>query len=467
MAHAGALTVGPDYKRPTNAVPAAFRDVPEWKEAAPADTHAKGRWWDVFNDPALNELMDRATTNNQSLRAALARFDQARAAARVSRSEFFPTLDFNPNGDRLRFSPNQQPSFGNITATTLRTPLDLSYEIDLWGRVRRSLEGARAEAQASAADLHNALLSVQAEVAQNYFTLRAIDRQRAVTRQSIRLRREGREILRSRAEAGTTPELDVARAETEVGLAETELVRLDRSRNSVEVALAILTGTPAPLFGVAETNAPAPAVPAVPPALPSDLLERRPDIASAERQLAAANARIGVAKAAFFPVLRLTGSAGFVSAELDSLFNWDSRVWSIGPSLSLPIFASGRNRANLARSRAAFEESVAKYRQQVLVAFGEAQENLTALQLLAAEAEAVSRTRDAGRRTFEFAQARYDGGVSSYLEVIESQRTLLAAELDAARLHGQRQVATVQLIKALGGGWSNELLVPTRTAAKK
>ena len=461
-AQAGSLTVGTDYKKPTQASPAEFRDAPQWKEATPSDALAKGRWWELFADPALDALMERATTNNQSLRAALARFDQARAVARVSRSEFFPALDFNPNADRQRYSPNQQPSFGNLTATTLRTPLDLSYEVDLWGRIRRSLEGARADAQASAADLHNTLLSLQAEVAQNYLTLRATDRQLAVVRRSIALRREARDILQSRVEAGTAPELDLARADTEVAAAETELARHHRTRSSLETALAILTGTPAPVFAVPEFADAAALLPAIPPALPSELLERRPDIASAERQLAAANARIGVAKAAFFPVLRLTGSAGFISAELDSLFNWDSRVWSIGPSLSLPIFAGGRNRANLAKARATFDESVAKYRQQVLVAFGEVQEQLTGLKHLSAEADAIERTRDAARRTHEFARARYDGGIVSYIEVIESQRTLLNSELDAARLLGQRQASTVQLIKALGGGWNSESLISAR-----
>ena len=416
---------------------------------------AKGRWWEVFNDPTLNSYVESATTNNQTLRAALARFDQARAAARINRSEFFPTLDFNPNGERQRYSPNQQPSFGDLTATTLRTPLDLSYEVDLWGRVRRSLESARADAQASAADFHNALLSVQAEVARNFFNLRSMDRQRAVIRRSIKVRREGRDILQVRVNAGTAPELDLARADTEVALAETDLARLERQRSSFETALAILTATPAPQFTFAEVEEKLPTLPAIPPALPSALLERRPDIASAERQLAAANARIGVAKAAFFPVLHLTGSAGYISAELDSLFNWDSRVWSIGPKLSLPIFAGGRNKANLARSRGAFEEAAAKYRQQVLVAFGEVQESLTALKHFAVEAEAIARTEEAATRTYNYAKARYEGGIVSYLEVIESMRTLLDTQLDAARVLGQRQNTAVQLIKALGGGWQS------------
>jgi NodT family efflux transporter outer membrane factor (OMF) lipoprotein len=452
-AEAGSLTVGPDYIPPTNALPAAFRDAPEWKAATPADDQPKGFWWETFQDPDLDALIRQATTANQSLKAAVARFEQARAASRVTRSQWWPTVNLNPDVRRERFSQNQEPFFGISHATTIRAPLDLSYEIDLWGRVRRSFESARADAQASAADLQNTLLSIQAEVAQNYFNLRAVDRQRRIVKESIELRREARTLLQGRIDAGAGAELDLARADTEVASAEADLVRLDRQRNSLEAALAILTGVALPDFTLAE-DTDAAALPPVPGALPSELLERRPDVATAERRLAASNARIGMAKAAFFPVLRLTGSAGYASAELDSLFSWDSRIWSLGPSLSLPIFAGGRNRANLARSRSAFEEALALYRQQVLIAFAEVQETLTALKLLATESEAMGRMHAAAHRTFDLARARYDAGVVSYLEVIESQRTVLNVDLELARLVGQRQSSTVQLIKALGGGWS-------------
>ena len=388
------------------------------------------------------------------LHGAMARFNQARAAARVSGSDWLPGIDLDATGRRERYSQNQVPNFDLTHASKLSVPLDLSYEIDLWGRVRRSFEGARAGAQASAADFHHALLAVQADVARNYFSLRTLDRQRGVLLSSLGLRREARDVLQARVDAGTAPELDRARAETEVGAAEADLARLERNRSSLENALAILTGTLAPQFSVAALENPGSAVPRIPPGLPSALLERRPDVAMAERQLAAANARIGVAKAAFFPVLRLTGSAGFTSADVDSLFNWESRIWSLGPSLSLPIFAGGRNKATLAGARAAFAEAGATYRQRVLVAFAEVQETLTALRFLEEEAAAVARTRQAATRTYEYAKARHEGGVLSYFEVIESQRTLLVAELDSATVLGQRQTTTVQLIKALGGGWN-------------
>jgi multidrug efflux system outer membrane protein len=307
---------------------------------------------------------------------------------------------------------------------------------------------------------------LQAEVARFYFGVRSVDRQRVVVRESIDLRREARAVLKGRVDAGTAPELDLARADTEVAVAEAELVRLEQQRNILAAALAVLTGSLYPDFNLVERRETTPLLPAVPPALPSELLERRPDVAFAERQLAAANARIGMAKAAFFPVLRLTGSAGYASAELDSLFNWESRVWSLGPSLSLPIFAGGRNRANLARARSAFDEAVANYRQRVLVAFAEVQEQLTSTRLLAQEAEVLQRTHDAAHRTFEYARNRYEGGIVSYLEVIESQRTLQSVELDMARLLGQRQAALVQLIKALGGGWHESVVLAAKSETR-
>jgi NodT family efflux transporter outer membrane factor (OMF) lipoprotein len=454
---AASWKVGPDYERPKQETSVTFRDTSTaWKEATPADAQLKERWWELFGDSALNSLVERATTNNASLRAAVARYDQARAISGTARSELLPQMALNPNGERQRYSPNQQPSFGALTTTTFRVPLDLSYEVDLWGRVRRAFEAARADAQASVADYRNALLSIQAEVAQHYLNLRGLDRQLNIVRQSLQLRREGREILKARVQAGTAPELDLARAETEVATSEADLARLQRARASIENALAILTGTLAPEFQIEPTSAVLESIPTVPPALPSDLLERRPDVASAERALASANARIGVARAAYFPSLRITGSGGFVSAELDSLFNWDSRVWSLGPSLSIPLFSAGRNRAGVARAQGAYDEAIANYRQRVLVAFGEVQDSLTAMRWLSTEAEAVQRTIQAAQRTADLARARYEGGIASYLEVIESQRTWLATKLEAARLHSQRQVTTVLLVKALGGGWKPE-----------
>src|SRR5213592_1661810 len=350
--------VGPNYKRPTTETPAHYKAeaLGSWKQGQPGDHVPKGDWWNIFGDETLNELQSRATGANQELKAAVARVEQARATARVARSELLPTLNADSSYTRQRFSPNQVPSFGDLTANNYRTALDLSYEIDLWGRVRRGFESARADAQASLAAFHNVLLTLHADVAQNYFALRALDSEISTVTSTVRLRKEQVQLVRSRFENGIGNQLDVARAETELASTQAEAASLAKGRAERENALAILVGENPSTFKFAAASGDDgtkwnPAPPEIPAGLPSDLLERRPDISEAGRQLAAANARIGVAKAAFFPVLRLTSSGGYVSGEVENLFNWDSHVWSIGPSLSLPIFAGGRNRANYKRSQ--------------------------------------------------------------------------------------------------------------------
>ncbi len=460
---AGPLTVGPDYKKPTNAAPDAYKaaELGTWKEGRPLDHVPKGAWWEVFDDPTLNDLQQRAAAANQELKSAVARVEQARATARVARSELLPSLDADPVWRRERYSPNQEPGFGNITVNTFRAPLDLSYEIDLWGRVRRGFESARAEAAASVAAFHNILLTLQADVAQNYFALRALDAEIATVSRTVELRKEQVQLVRSRFEGGIGNELDVARAETELAATEAEAASLAKRRAELENALAILVGENPATFELAALEAAAtswsPKPPAVPAGLPADLLERRPDVAEAERQLAAANARIGVAKAAFFPVLRLTGSGGYVSGDIDNLFNWDSRVWSIGPSLSLPIFAGGRNRANYRRSKSAYDEAVARYRQHILVAFGDVENSLAGVHHLSNQAAAQERAVASARRAAELAVERYRAGIVSYLEVVDANRATLQTERAAAQLAGERLITAVRLIRALGGGWEREV----------
>jgi multidrug efflux pump len=462
-ASAGPLTIGPDYKRPTNSVPAAYKaaELGTWKEGKPLDSVPKGAWWDVFGDRTLDELEFRAAEANQELKAAVARVDQARATARVARSEFLPSLNFDPSFTRQRFSPNQEPSFGALTANSFSVPLDLSYEIDLWGRVRRSFESARAEASASAATYYNILLTLESDVAQNYFLLRSLDAEIGTVTSTVGLRHEQVQLVRSRFEGGIGNDLDVARAETELATTEAEAASLARRRAELENALAILVGANPAVFKLTalETNANwNPLPPTIPAGLPGELLERRPDVAAAERDLASANARIGVAKAAFFPVVRLTGSGGYLSGDIDNLFNWESRVWSIGPSVSLPIFAGGRNRAEYKRSKAAYQEAIAKYRQQILVAFSEVENSLAGVYHLSNQAEAQNRAVANSRRAAELATERYRSGLVSYLEVVDASRDALQAERGNAQLTGQRLVLTVQLIKALGGSWSEQQL---------
>jgi multidrug efflux system outer membrane protein len=468
--------VGPDYKRPesvaTNAPPQYKAESSgTWKEGHPLDHLAKGAWWEVFGDETLNDLERRADNANQGLKAAIASVEQARATARVSRSELMPTINLDPSYTRTHFSPNQEPSFGDFTANSISVPLDLSYEIDLWGRVRRGFESSHADAQASLAAFHNVLLSLHADVAQNYFALRALDAEIATVTGTVSLRREQVRLVRSRFEGGVGNDLDVARAETELATTEAEAASLARRRAELENAIAVLVGENASNFKIAALTDATwnPQPPEIPAGLPAELLERRPDVAEAERQLAAENARIGVAKASFFPVVRLTGSGGYLSGDVENLFNWDSRVWSIGPSVSLPIFAGGRNLANYSRAKSAYDEAVARYRQQVLVAFGDIESSLSGIKHLANQSAAQQRAVNNSRRAADLAGQRYRSGIVSYLEVVDANREALQAERGNAQLAGGRQIAAVQLIKALGGGWTEPELyskaVPLKDSA--
>jgi multidrug efflux pump len=464
-AQAGPLTIGPDYKAPTNAVPEAYKAVElgNWKEGKPLDNLPKGEWWQAFNDEGLNDLEVQAFKANQELKAAVARVDQSRATARIARSEFLPTITFNPSYERQRYSPNESPSFGTLTANTYTVPLDLSYEVDLWGRVRRSFESARADAQATLADFYGVQLRLQTDVAQNYFALRALDAEIATVAGTVDLRKEQVRLVQSRFEGGIGNELDVQRSRTELATTEAEAADLARRRAELENAIAILVGVNPSAFklpALTSTNW-NPQPPEIPAGLPSDLLERRPDVATAERQLASANAKIGVAKAAFFPVLTLTGSGGYLSADVDSLFKWDSRTWSFGPTLTLPLFTGGRNRANYRRSKAAFEEAVAVYRQQVLVAFGDVENSLAASRHLTDQAAAQQRAVASSRRALELATERYRSGIVPYIEVVDASRDALQADRGNAQLAGQRLITAVQLIKTLGGGWQQQQLFAT------
>ena len=448
--------VGPDYARPAVDAPAAYRDAENsgpWKTAEPADASVRGQWWKLFADPALDALETRALAANQDLHAAAARVEQARAAAGIARGADWPQLALDPSVTRERTSATTDNVFPQSPATTYRLPLVASWEIDLFGRVRRLTESARRDADASAATFESVRLALTAEVATNYFSYRALDRELALVRASAALRQRAFELVSARLRSGAATEFDLARAETELATADAESASLARRRSASQNALAVLVGEPASDFSLPSVDAPEALPPVVPAGLPSELLERRPDIAAAERSLAAANARIGVAKAAFFPAISLTGSAGFASGEVDRLFTSDSRVWSIGPSLYLPIFQGGRNRANLERSRAAYDESVAIFRQQILVAFREVQDALTATKFLAEQSEAQARAVVAARRATALAQSRYDSGFVPYIDVIDAQRTSLAVERASTQLGALRLTASVALIKALGGSW--------------
>jgi multidrug efflux system outer membrane protein len=453
VAASAAAAVGPDYHRPEVASPVA------WKAATPSAGLPRGEWWKLYNDAVLDDLITRALAANQDLAAAVARVEQARAAAGLARGAYLPSVGVGASVERARSSRTTDNVLPVAESTTHRGALDASWELDLFGRVRRLNEGARADVAARAADLENVRLALAAEVAANWFTLRALDREQALVYDGVALRRKALELVASRREGGAATDFDLARAEAELAATEAEAAALANRRSTAQNALAVLLGRPAPELEIPNLRSEMAAPPAVPAGLPSELLERRPDIAAAESTLTASNARIGVAKAAFFPAISLTGSFGTASGEVDRLSEGDSRLWSVGPSLYLPLFQGGRNKANLARSRAAYEESVAQFRQRVLVAFREVQDALTATQLLADQAAAQERAVAAARRAADLAQTRYDAGYVAYFEVIDAQRTVLAAERAATQLSAQRLVNSVALIKALGGGWEKSQML--------
>lgn len=444
--------LGPDYQKPLITTPLIYKDGAPWKTGQPQDAVAKGAWWTVYNDPTLNRLEEEARTANPDLMAAFYRVEQARANARVSEADRLPRVDLNPSALRTRESEDFS-ALGDITRVKdYRVPFDLSYEVDLWGRVRRSVEAAHADYQASRADYETVLLTLQAEVARNYFSLCSLDSEIDLLQRTVQLRQENLDLVNSLFKNGQVAQLDVARATTELEVTQADAIGLEKLRAETENALAILTGQPASVFTL-ESSPLDPVPPAVAAGLPSSLLERRPDVATAERVMAAANARIGIAKTAFFPSIRLTGSTGFESTEFADLLDWDNHTWGFGPSISLPIFEAGRNAARLEQAKAAHSEAVANYRSQVLVAFHEVENSLAGLSILARQAEAQSRAAQAARQAADLSAKRYRAGRVSYLEVVDSERTALQTAQKTTQIIGQRYQASVSLIKALGGGW--------------
>jgi multidrug efflux system outer membrane protein len=444
--------LGPDYKRPEVAVPKDWR----WKPAEPTDAVPRGPWWTIFEDPALNALEEQAATANQNLRAAVARVNQARATARLRRADLLPTLESNPSWVRYRTSGTRPspvdfpvPSF---TQQQWDIPFDLTYEVDLWGKVRRSFEAARHEAAAAEAGRESIMLTLQSDVAGNYFSLRSTEREIRLLEDAIRIRRDALQIFEARLKAGLGSEFEVQRAIVEVASAEADLAAAQRRRVELLNALAVLCGQTPPDFNP-EIGASEIIVPVVAPDIPSSLLERRPDVAEAERQMAARNAEIGVAQTAFFPSIRLTGSGGLQSGAIEDLFKWDSRTWSIGPEINVPIFQAGRGGANLRRARAAYEEAVAVYRQRVLLAFQDVDDSLAALRFLKDQARARQTGAESAGNAARLALQRYTAGAVNFLEVVDAESARLQNELARIRIANEQLIATVRLVKALGGGW--------------
>jgi multidrug efflux system outer membrane protein len=453
---AAACMVGPDYVRPSVEEPARFKS----QAVAELGPPIQAEWWQLYSDPDLDRLIATASESNQTLRQAVARVDEARALARVAGSFLYPTISTDPRFSRTRYSANRHSTVTGrkiqqgVTVNDWLIPLDLTYEIDVWGRVRRSLEAARAQAKASADDVAVVRLIVETDVARFYYTLRSLDAQAQILERTVGAYREQVRVLSVQLRTGLVSPIVVsqARAQLESALAQHRDVL--RARADQEHALAILCGRPAPSFAIPVNPLGEVAPPAVPPGLPAQLLARRPDVAEAEQNLVAANAQIGVATADFYPRFLLTGSAGFESADISTVFNWQSRVGSIAPSISFPFFQGGRLWANLDASRARYEQAVAAYTNQILIAYGDVEDALTDLHALTDEVGSLREAVRASHDYLRFAQAQYKYGLMDYLIVIDAERTLLTNELSLAQAVNLQIGASIQLIKALGGGWN-------------
>jgi NodT family efflux transporter outer membrane factor (OMF) lipoprotein len=446
-----ACAVGPDYIRPDVETPATFKELEGWKQAEPRDLNARGEWWSIYNDPSLNALTEQVSLSNQNLIEAEARFRQAQALVRSTRSEFFPAISGDVSETRSRSSSSSASSRGQTTNRALS--LNASWELDVWGRIRRAVEADEASAQASAADLEAARLSIQAELAQNYFRIRALDTQKQLFDQTVVAFERSLQLTKNRYAAGVVARVDIVQAETQLknAMAQAFDIRLDRAQT--EHAIALLIGKPASTFSLAPASLSA-IPPVVPAGVPSALLERRPDIAGAERRVASANAEIGVAKAAYFPQLTLSATGGFQSSSVVNWLTWPNRFWSVGPALAATLFDGGRRRAQTDQAIASYDATVAAYRQTVLTGFKEVEDNLAALRILEEESQVQAEALQAARQSVELVTNQYKAGTVSYLNVITAQAIALSSERTAVDLLNRRLAASVLLIRALGGGWT-------------
>jgi len=458
-----ACMVGPKYQRPSAPVPPAYKEAPPadwkemqgWKQAQPNEGAKRGKWWEIYNDPELNALEEQVSISNQNVLAAEAQFREARYAVRIARSNLFPTVAVTPS-----IVNSRAPLSDIFTSTTAYDlPVDVSYQADIWGSIRRSIRASAETAQASAALLENARLSYQAELAQDYFELRGTDGEKELLETTVKSYQDYVKLTEDRFNSGVASGSDVAQAQTQLETARAQLIDYDVARAQYEHAIAVLTGKPPAELSVTYrpiTLTPPP----VPVGLPSTLLERRPDIAASERQMAAANEQIGIAKAAYYPTLTLSGSAGVESSRFLRWINWPSRFWSVGPQAAETLFDAGRRRAALNQSVAAFDATVASYRQAVLTAFQQVEDNLAALRVLENEAQAEGAAVKAAQNSLDISTYQYKAGTVNYLTVITEQAILLQDQVQALSILTRRMSASVLLIEALGGGW-NALTLPS------
>ena len=458
--------VGPKYKTPAAIVAPSFKEAPPasfverdgWKPGQPSDTRLKGDWWTIFDDPQLSALEAQIDGANQSLKAAAANFRGARAQIGYERANEAPTIGVGPSIGAVRDSANQPyfpSSLANNGSGNFILPIDLNYEIDLWGRIRRSVTAARETAQASDADLENARLSLHAELAMDYFGVRSADAQEKLLDDTVMAYESALQLTKDRFEGGAAPQSDVSQAQTQLDQARVQRTDLEVQRAQYEHAIAVLIGKPPAEFALPPLplNLQAPAIPQIPGTMPATLLERRPDIAADERRMASANEQIGIAQAAYYPTLSLSGSVGLQGTSALNWFTWPSRFWAVGPSLSQTLFDAGRRRATKNITVAQYDANVANYRQTVLTAFQQVEDNLVVLHVLSAESQQQHQATSAAEMTLRLFQNRYLGGMVTYLDVVTSQTTALYNERNDIDIRRRQLEASVLLIKALGGGW--------------
>ncbi|HYU53715.1 MAG TPA: efflux transporter outer membrane subunit, partial [Gemmatimonadaceae bacterium] len=456
-------TVGPKYVKPSvpttpaykEGVPASDQGSEQWKPANPGDQKNRGKWWEVFGDPELDKLEEQVAMSNQDLKVFEARFREARAAIRFNRAAQFPTISTSPSASFVKnsdFSPSFPAKVREGEAGSFVVPFDLSYEIDLWGRVRRSVAAAREEAQASASDYETAKLSLEAELAMDYFELRSADAQRKLLEDTVKAYTDNVRLTETRFKGGVAPRADVAQAQTQLDTTRVQDTDVTVQRVQFEHAIAILIGKPPAEFSLPEAplNCQPPTIPV---GLPSDLLQRRPDIAAVERRVAEANQQIGIARAAYFPTVTLDGTAGFSGSRASNWFTWPSGFWAVGPALTQTLFDAGRRRATSESAHANYDAAVAAYRQTSLTAFQQVEDNVAALRILENEAQQQEQAVASSKDSLQLFTNRYRGGVDAYLQVITAQTTELANERNAIDIQRRRMDASVLLIKALGGGW--------------
>jgi NodT family efflux transporter outer membrane factor (OMF) lipoprotein len=452
--------VGPKYKTPTAPTPPAYKEAGNWKEAQPSEQNFGGNWWEIFGDPQLNALEQEVNVSNQNLKAAVAQYQAARAALRYNRADYYPTVTTNPSAYRERYSSNRPPqssAFSGRTFNDFILPVDISYQTNAWGRVSHNVESYRAQAQASAADLAVVNLSMHAALAIDYFAARTLDAEEKLLKDTVTQYEQALQLNEDRYNGGLASEVEVEQARTILETTRAQLVDVGVARAQYEHAVAVLVGKPPADF----TLPPLPLMtppPRIPAGVPSELLERRPDIAAAERLVASANAQVGLAKTAYYPLVNIFGSAGFESGTITTLLQGPSALWSIGPSALFTIFDGGRRRAANDEAIAAYDSAVASYRETVLSAFKDVEDNLAAERVLEDEAGVQAKAVDAAQRSLGLSNTRYEGGVTSYLEVITAENAALSDEVTAVNILGRRMASAVLLIEALGGGWDRSSL---------